>query len=178
MGATTHDHPIVVGADVNSASASTAGQVGRVLWDEGFLPSEAEWEYAAAGGSQQREYPWGNAPPGTQSQYAIYDWHYPTSSGTCTGIANIAPVGMAALGAGLWGQVDIAGEESVWTADWYSPNYVSPCKDCAYLSTASDRIVRGGFYDDVASVLVPTSRLWDTPADRDHENGVRCGRSP
>ena len=35
------------------------------IWDGGFLPSEAEWEYAAAGGSQQREYPWGSTTPGT-----------------------------------------------------------------------------------------------------------------
>src|SRR6202007_2812018 len=35
------------------------------IWDGGFLPSEAEWEYAAAGGSQQREYPWGATAPGT-----------------------------------------------------------------------------------------------------------------
>ena len=43
------------------------------IWDGGFLPSEAEWEYAAAGGSQQREYPWGSTDPGTANQYAIYD---------------------------------------------------------------------------------------------------------
>ena len=48
------------------------------IWDGGFLPSEAEWEYAAAGGSQQREYPWGTTAPGSGNQYAIYDCHYPS----------------------------------------------------------------------------------------------------
>jgi hypothetical protein len=27
-------------------------------WDGGFLPTESEWNYAAAGGSEQRAYPW------------------------------------------------------------------------------------------------------------------------
>jgi formylglycine-generating enzyme len=40
------------------------------IWDGGFLPSEAELEYAAAGGSQQREYPWGSTAPGAENQYA------------------------------------------------------------------------------------------------------------
>ena len=38
------------------------------IWDGGFLPSEAEWEYAAAAGSQQRKFPWGNVAPGTSTQ--------------------------------------------------------------------------------------------------------------
>jgi sulfatase modifying factor 1 len=38
------------------------------IWDGGFLPSDAEWGYAAAGGGGsrgQREYPWGSMEPGT-----------------------------------------------------------------------------------------------------------------
>jgi hypothetical protein len=61
------------------------------IWDGGFLPSEAEWEYAAAGGSQQREYPWGSAAPGTVCpgtgcDYAIYDCYYPSGCGSGPGV--------------------------------------------------------------------------------------------
>jgi len=86
------------------------------IWDGGFLPSEAEWEYAAAGGSQQREYPWGSTDPGTANQFAIYgdgesQCYYPSgAASTCTGVANMAPVGTASKGAGYWGQLDLVGE--------------------------------------------------------------------
>jgi formylglycine-generating enzyme required for sulfatase activity len=63
------------------------------IWDGAFLPSEAEWEYAAAGGSEEREYPWGATAPGSANQFAIYGCEYPSASGSCTGVANIAAVG-------------------------------------------------------------------------------------
>jgi formylglycine-generating enzyme required for sulfatase activity len=82
------------------------------IWDGGFLPSEAEWEYAAAGGggaSGQREYPWGSTTPGEANRYAIYGCHYSVGAppdagvGPCFGAGNIAPVGTASEGADAGG---------------------------------------------------------------------------
>jgi formylglycine-generating enzyme required for sulfatase activity len=149
------------------------------IWDGGFLPSEAEWEYVAAGGSQELEYPWGATNPGTANQYAIYDCDYPNGSGTCTGVANIAPVGTATLGAGYWGQLDMAGDVWEWNLDWYAP-YVDPCTNCAYLTTASYRVVRGGDFSVSALVLLPPFRSYGlvNPSSRFLYIGFRCARTP
>jgi formylglycine-generating enzyme required for sulfatase activity len=146
------------------------------IWDGGFLPSEAEWEYAAAGGSDQRAYPWGSTAPGTNNQYAIYNNYYTGSGGTGT----LAPVGTATLGAGAWGQLDLAGNVYELNLDW-DATYVSPCTDCAYVTaTSSSQVVfRGGSFSSGTSNLLPPTRDGGYPrAYRGNYLGFRCARSP
>lgn len=148
------------------------------IWDGGFLPSDAEAGYAAAGGGTQREYPWGATDPGTANLYAIYECYYPSSSDMCLGTANIAPVGSAPLGAGLWGQEDLAGSLWEWNLDWYA-NYVNPCTDCANLTATSGRVSRGGNFNTGASEITAFRRHSNNPADEGaYAYGIRCARTP
>jgi formylglycine-generating enzyme required for sulfatase activity len=154
------------------------------IWDGGFLPSEAEWEYAAAGGSQQREYPWGSADPGAgigavpPDTYAIFS----CSGNVCDDSdlrTSAVPVGTASMGAGLWGQLDLAGDAWEWNLDWYDDPYVNPCADCARLTRISfGRVTRGGSFSDPAMVLVPPNRDTLDPTVRLVNFGFRCARRP
>lgn len=155
------------------------------IWDGGFLPSDAEWLYAAAGGSEQRRYPWGSSDPGTSNEYAIYACLYPSGArgrdeGFCNG-ENLAPVGMATLGAARWGQQDMAGELWEWTMDStpesrVPTSYAEACDDCAHLSPEQERVVRGGDFESDEDELLPTTRETRRPTGRYPVVGLRCAR--
>jgi sulfatase modifying factor 1 len=144
------------------------------IWDGGFLPSEAEWELAAAGGAQQRIYPWGITPP--DAQHATYGC---TTAGCSPNI-----VGFASQGAGLYGQFDLMGNVAEWTLDDYASSYshTESCTDCyeiAYFTTPN-RVDRGGAYSDTLAqnYLYPWSRSSYAPASRSPLVGFRCARAP
>jgi formylglycine-generating enzyme required for sulfatase activity len=101
------------------------------IWDKGFLPSEAEWNYAATGGDEQRVYPWSN-PPGSvdvsceHSNFQHLDEEYASECSP----GRPVDVGSHPAGDARWGHADLAGNLLEWTLDLRRP-YTNPCTDCA-----------------------------------------------
>jgi len=84
------------------------------------LPSEAEWEYAARGGLEEKMYPWGDEA---------------ADAGRCN-FLNPRPVPVACYPANGYGLFDMVGNNFEWVADFY-------LKD-AYALTPSDVVDPSG----------------------------------
>jgi formylglycine-generating enzyme len=140
------------------------------IWDGGYLATEAEWNYAAAAGSEQRLYPWNVSTPA------------PSAANTVCGQVPIANVGSkSTAGDSKLGHVDLLGNVSEWALDLFAPYPSStPCNNCAQLTTGTERIRRGGDFTDTCAdqANVSTTGRRNEPAtDRRADVGIRCARA-
>ncbi len=116
------DHPVVhVAWDDVAAYAAWAGTE---------LPTEAEWEYAARGGTDGTEYAWGDElTPGGRHVANVWQGEFPADNQCLDGYEYAAPVGSYPPNG--YGLRQMVGNVWEWTADWYQPHVEAVHSCCA-----------------------------------------------
>lgn len=159
-----------VGGQHPAANISWDDAVAFIDWLNGLggvryrLPSEAEWEYAARGGSTTA-YWWGESYlPGTVNGSGL---------GGADSWAETASVN--SLQANAYGLHNILGNVWEWTADCYFPDYEGAPADGSARTgdDACGRVLRGGSWSDTPAWLRTSTRNWFDRTERFDYVGFR-----
>jgi formylglycine-generating enzyme required for sulfatase activity len=122
----------------------------------GRLPTEAEWEYAARGGSAAGRY-------GDVGQIA---WYAGNSKSTTH------PVGQKQ--ANGYGLHDMLGNVVEWTNDWHSSAISKEAIDPKGPGSGEFKVLRGGGWFDDPTLIRASYRSRIEVGDRDYNIGFRC----
>jgi len=157
-------------SDLNNPSFDTFPVFG-VSWDQANafcqaqgkrLPTEAEWEFAAAG-PDSLLFPWGN------------DFVLNLSAASTD---NLQPVGSFPGGASPFKVLDMAGNAAEWVADSYAADFYAnaPARNPVN-TTGNEQVYRGGGFGNPDPALYTTHRRWHKPAGfNDTDIGFRCAK--
>ena len=133
------DHPVT--------QVSWADAKAFATWVGGRLPTEAEWEHAARGGSHRQRFPWGDAEPDDTTIYAnIWQGQFPHHNTGADGHERTAPA--RSFEPNALGFYSMAGNVWEWTAD---PFKVRSLSRQARLRNAqalehSEKVLKGGSF--------------------------------
>jgi formylglycine-generating enzyme required for sulfatase activity len=176
------DHPVV--------HVSWSDAMAYCRWAGTRLPTEAEWEYAARGGLEGQEYPWGNERnPQGKWLHNIWQGEFPQANENEDGFAQTAPVkSFPSNGYGLY---DMSGNVWEWCHDWYQPDYYlnSPERSPPGPSESFDplepaipkRVQRGGSFmcsDNYCIAYRVPARMKGDPSSGSFHVGFRTVLTP
>jgi len=147
------------------------------------LPTEAEWEYAARAGGTDSRYgaldaiAWyaGNSGPQSIDGGALYQSDPRNYEENLIAKGNQTHA-VGQKQANAWQLYDMLGNVWEWTADWYEKNYYvrSEGRDPTGPSSGTNRVLRGGAWDDNARNTRVSNRYSLAPGSRNFYNGFRC----
>lgn len=144
----------------------------NVTWSEAMsfclnrgkaLPTEAQWERAARGGTET-QFSYGNE----EKQGLEYSWRNDNSEGHAHPVAQKKP--------NQFGLYDMHGNAWHWVADWYDKDYYqqAPAKNPQGPETGTHKVLRGGAYNTYPYNTRSAFRDHLPPGDRDESHGFRC----
>ena len=133
---------------------------------KGFrLPTEAEWEWAAKGGT---EYKW--AGTNERSELENYAWYRDNSNNQTHEVKKKQPNG--------YGLYDMSGNVWEWCWDWYSSSTPTGGQDPTGAASGDFRVLRGGCWDYGAVHAARAFRGRFNPGDRLDDLGLRLVSRP